>query len=108
MPTVTESSLGPQALAVAKALNNFLGHFIPTGETSREQQLNHLQAVVEECAKLGYVLLSHPSDWQFVFGDQAISKTAVVCAGLDKMTRQEGDSFVSIPHRVFSPVIVQV
>ncbi|KAF5720810.1 hypothetical protein FMUND_3981 [Fusarium mundagurra] len=59
--SVTEAS--PMALSLANELNQFLEMFVTQDPASQQDQMNHLQAVILECTKLGYVVLSQPSDW---------------------------------------------
>ncbi|VTT69106.1 unnamed protein product [Fusarium fujikuroi] len=58
--SVTEAS--PMALSLSNELNQFLGVFVTQDTASLQDQMNHLQAVILECTKLGYVVLSQPSD----------------------------------------------
>ncbi|KAF5642636.1 uncharacterized protein FTJAE_3524 [Fusarium tjaetaba] len=62
--SVTESS--PMALSLANELNQFLEMFVAKDPASQQDQMNHLQAVILECTKLGYVVLSQPSDLRIV------------------------------------------
>ncbi|RSM05258.1 hypothetical protein CDV31_009656 [Fusarium ambrosium] len=79
---VSEATLSSQALALTTRLNAFLHHFVGT---SHSAQTDHLQAVIVECTKLGYVILSQPQDWRFVFEK---GNSVVVCPGLDKGGRR--------------------
>lgn len=79
---ISEAALSSQALALATGLNAFLHHFVGT---SHSAQTDHLQAVIIECTKLGYVILSQPQDWRFVFEK---GNSVVVCPGLDKGGRR--------------------
>ncbi|KAL7940954.1 hypothetical protein V8C42DRAFT_336041 [Trichoderma barbatum] len=85
--------IASQAQALASSLNNFLGPFVDRGKSS--QQSSHLQEVVIECAKLGYVLFSHPVDWRFIFGEipngTADVRTVIVCPGLEKCSDRDGN-----------------
>ncbi|KAM6520121.1 hypothetical protein FALCPG4_013672 [Fusarium falciforme] len=81
LPT-SEAALSSQALALATRLNAFLHHFVGT---SHSAQTDHLQAVIIECTKLGYVILSQPQDWRFVFEK---GNSVVVRPGLDKGGRR--------------------
>ncbi|KAH7177838.1 hypothetical protein DER46DRAFT_621583 [Fusarium sp. MPI-SDFR-AT-0072] len=65
--SVTEAS--PMALSLANELNQFLEMFVTQDHASQQDQMDHLQAVILECTKLGYVVLSQPSDWGFVFSN---------------------------------------
>lgn len=63
----------------------------------RAEQENHLQEVVLECAKFGYIVFSQPAEmiWQFQF--RAEEETAgdayiVTCPGLDRISEHSGAS----------------
>ncbi|KAH7009908.1 hypothetical protein EDB80DRAFT_415291 [Ilyonectria destructans] len=102
---VSEDVVGPQALALANALNTFLHYFVVSDE-----QTSHLQAVIIECTKLGYVLLSQLSDWQLVFetdGANTRQQQVVVCAGLEKLGHGDGTRYSS-PRRVVEPLAISV
>ncbi|KAI8715908.1 hypothetical protein NCS52_01099700 [Fusarium sp. LHS14.1] len=79
---ISEAALSSQALTLTTRLNGFLHHFVGT---SHNAQTDHLQAVIVECTKLGYVILSQPQDWRFVFEK---GNSVVVCPGLDKGGRR--------------------
>lgn len=98
-----------QAAALASALNTFFGHFVATDEASRVNQKSHLEAVIVECTKLGYVLLSQPSEWRFVHvsGQQGSSHAAVVCAGLVKVTHKDGTPY-GTPREVVAPTVMRL
>ncbi|KAH7123082.1 hypothetical protein EDB81DRAFT_766032 [Dactylonectria macrodidyma] len=102
----SEAATIPQAQGLTSALNTVLSIFV----SHRESQVEHLQAVILEFANFGYVLLSQPSDFRFVYkassqdgGDRAI----VVCAGLEKLSRRDGGSVVSSA-LVRAPEVVRV
>lgn len=102
---VSGDVVGPQALALANALNTFLHYFVGSDE-----QTSHLQAVIIECTKLGYVLLSQPSDWHFVFetdGASTRKQPVVVCAGLEKLSHGDGTRYSS-PRRVVEPLVISI
>lgn len=106
---MSEGSMSNQARSLTDALNTFLQYFVKPGQESQRQQYDHLQAVILECAKLGHVLFSHPSDWRFVFGEGFPGQRTrfVVCPGLDKL----GDVTVlpyKSPRRCVAPVTVSV
>lgn len=96
------------AQELANSLDTFLGVFIETDAGAARQQRAHLEAVIVECTRLGYVLLSHPCDWGFVT-DVASTKEGlhglVVEAGLDKLSGQDGPLY-SHPRTVVEPVAV--
>ncbi|KAH7126110.1 hypothetical protein EDB81DRAFT_663142 [Dactylonectria macrodidyma] len=103
---VSEELVAPQALALANALNTFLHYFVGADGVRRDEQTSHLQAVIIECTKLGYVLLSQPSDWQFVFGTDhpgSGRSSLVVCPGLEKLSHGDGTRYSS-PRRVLEPI----
>jgi hypothetical protein len=100
--------VAPQAAGLANALDSFLAYFVSGDEAHRFQQQNHLKAVITECTKLGYILLSQPSEWQFVHAPpQGGVRVAVTCAGLAKVTQKDGSAYDS-PHYVVAPTVVQV
>lgn len=86
----------------------FLQVFVEADPGAVQQQGSHLQAVILECAKLGYVLLSHPSDWALVT-DAASTKQGVhgvvVEAGLSKLSDRDGPPY-SCAQSVVEPVVV--
>ncbi|KAK4163209.1 hypothetical protein QBC43DRAFT_189717, partial [Cladorrhinum sp. PSN259] len=100
----SESAVAAQAAGLANALDTFLGYFV-SGDSG--QQKAHLQAVIAEATKLGYMLLSQPSEWQFVHNDGGRNGVAVVCAGLIKVTGKDGSRHAA-PMQVVAPVVVQV
>ena len=104
---LSDGAVASQAAGLASALDTFLGYFV-SGDSG--QQKAHLQAVIAEIAKLGYVLLSQPSEWRFVH-DAGVgggrNGVAVVCAGLVKVTSRDGTRYPT-PQQVVAPVIVQV
>jgi hypothetical protein len=79
-------------------------------EASRFQQKRHLQDVIIECAKFGYIIFSHPSEWQFVHREGSSHpgfRLAVVCAGLDKISHKDGQ-YYQTPHHIVAPTMVQI
>ncbi|KUI56838.1 hypothetical protein VP1G_04211 [Cytospora mali] len=62
-----ESSLAPQARDLVAAMKSFLGPFVE----EKSGQECHLQDVVLECARFGYMVLSQPADleWKFETGN---------------------------------------
>ncbi|PHH92325.1 hypothetical protein CDD83_7914 [Cordyceps sp. RAO-2017] len=100
-------TLASQAQALAAALNTVLDVFTNGDSVSKTEQTRHLEAVIMECAKLGYVLLSHPSDWKFITEDldrRDGRGGMVVEAGLMKLSDREGVPYPS-PRRVVAPVV---
>lgn len=92
-----------QAQQLASWLNSFLHVFVDPQQ--QQQQVTHLQAVIGECAKLGCVLLSHPSDWEFVYEAGTAAGGVVVEAGLCKLGGRDGAPRPS-PQRLVEPVVV--
>ncbi|KAK2767108.1 hypothetical protein CKAH01_15383 [Colletotrichum kahawae] len=107
----SESEASPKAQSLATALNACLRHFVPADQGSQRQQLDHLQAVILECTKLGYEIVSQPSDWRFTYKTEDAGasgvRPVVVCPGLDKVTSKDGKMYSS-PRRVVAPVVTQV
>ncbi|KAF4464879.1 hypothetical protein FALBO_8281 [Fusarium albosuccineum] len=100
---VPEAEASLQASSLANELSTVLHFFV--AEVSRQDQTSHLQAVILECAKLGYVVLSQPSDWRFVFGNNDGNiRRIVVCPGLEKLSHNDGARYRS-PKEVVAPVI---
>lgn len=89
---VSETDVAPQAQALTQALNTFLQHFVPRDEQCRHEHADHLQAVIFECAKLGYEVFSHPCDWEFVYEQKGVSRGAslLVFPGLNKASHRNG------------------
>ncbi|KAG5980823.1 hypothetical protein E4U55_003577 [Claviceps digitariae] len=108
---VQEAAAAVQAQELARRLNVFLGHFVETTAGAAQRQERHLQAVIVECATLGHVLLSHPSDWRVVVDDDTSSSSSssrravVVEAGLDRLSDRDGPRYRR-PQRVVEPVVV--
>ncbi|KAK4207045.1 hypothetical protein QBC37DRAFT_456709 [Rhypophila decipiens] len=110
LPTST-AAISPQASGLADALDTFLAYFVD--ENNRFQQKSHLQAVITEYAKFGYVLLSQPSEWRLInnagtahhSGPHGYS--AVVCAGLIKVALRDGAP-TSSPQQVVAPTTVMI
>jgi hypothetical protein len=64
-----------------------------------------LEGVIVECAKFGYVLFSHPCEWQFTFKTNSTDKHGVVVMpGLEKLSNKEGDVY-DTPQVVVRPVV---
>ncbi|KAI8676555.1 hypothetical protein NCS56_00543600 [Fusarium sp. Ph1] len=95
-----------QAGGLASELNSFLRFFAPQDAAGSQEQTSHLQAVILECTKLGYILLSQPSDWRFVFSDKQ-SRRVVVCPGLEKLSHSDGTRYRS-PREVVAVVTMPV
>lgn len=104
----TEATSLAQVQGLASALNTAaLGHFIEPSQL--DGQTENLQAVLLDFAKLGYVLLSQPSDWGFVYeGKKAGGRGELVLrAGLLKLTHRDGSPYAS-PPVVVAPDVVQL
>ncbi|EQB54271.1 hypothetical protein CGLO_05909 [Colletotrichum gloeosporioides Cg-14] len=90
-----ESEASPKAQSLATALNACLRHFVSADQESQRQQLDHLQAVILECTKLGYEIVSQPSDWRFTYKTED--------AGMDPIT-----SSVSALHATYQLILFSV
>ncbi|KAH8880210.1 hypothetical protein GQ53DRAFT_605744, partial [Thozetella sp. PMI_491] len=89
---VSESALAGQAAALTIAMNTFLHHFVTSTPSAMQAQSEHLQAVILEFTKLGYVLLSDPASWKLshYLPNHLDHNYIVLCAGLDKATDKNG------------------
>ncbi|KAK8045763.1 hypothetical protein PG996_013827 [Apiospora saccharicola] len=85
----SEEAVKAQTESVISALVDFLGPFVAVDELSRAKQRSHLQAIAFECAKFGYLLLSQPREWQFLYQNPSQAK------GGDK--RRGGPQLVEAP-----------
>ncbi|UNI23979.1 hypothetical protein JDV02_009764 [Purpureocillium takamizusanense] len=100
-----------QAHSLVSSLNAFLSNFVKKDSGAWLAQMSHLEAVIMECTKLGYVLFSHPSEWRVVTEeDRAKARgekrvALVVEAGLEKLSDRDGKPYSS-PKRVVDPVVV--
>lgn len=105
---VSETDVAPQALAMTQALNAFLQHFVSADQQSQHEQASHLQAVIFECAKLGYEVFSHPCDWEFVF-ERGVSRGAslLVFPGLNKASHRNGKP-CRPPQQVVEPYMAAI
>jgi hypothetical protein len=105
----SEAALEAQIDTLASALNIFLEPFVPSDHSSSYQQNAHLRAVIYECAKFGYVLLSQPGEWKLNFGAPSSSggvQWLVTCPGLDKVGGKDGVRY-GTPVQVVAPVVAQ-
>lgn len=106
--SISTAAVSSQAAGLADALDTFLDYFVD--ENNLFQQKTHLEAVITECAKFGYVLLSQPHEWHLVNnpgpGHQQ-GYTAMVRAGLVKVPLRDGSPAGS-PQQVVEPVTVVV
>jgi len=109
--TPSEHAVAPQVAALASAMNTFLQHFVfLSGMNAGQAQSEHLQAVILECTKLGYLLLSHPAEWRFTYQGQpapAGITVLTVCPGLEKMGDKDGRPY-DAPRQVVAPTLAQV
>ncbi|RSL62077.1 hypothetical protein CEP54_005881 [Fusarium duplospermum] len=103
---VSVAEASQQAGSLANELNTFLRFFAPQDAAGSQAQTSHLQDVILECTKLGYILLSQPSDWRFVFSDKQ-SRRVVVCPGLEKLSHSDGTRYRS-PKEVVAVVTMPV
>jgi len=104
--TPNESAIAPQIQALASALNQFLEPFVVPDPNSRFQQTNHLQAVIFECTKLGYIVFSQPGEWAFVHRPVEGGNCLVTCAGVQKVRNKDGVSYGGAGQVVERPVVV--
>ncbi|KAM7189015.1 hypothetical protein V8F20_010318 [Naviculisporaceae sp. PSN 640] len=108
---LSTAAVSAQASSLADALDTFLHYFVD--DSHRFQQTSHLQAVITELTKFGYVLLSQPHEWRVVNEPGPGHHTglhgynAVVCAGLVKVPLKDGTP-TSSPQQVVPPMTVTV
>ncbi|KAK7748523.1 hypothetical protein SLS53_000542 [Cytospora paraplurivora] len=95
-----EVSLAPRARNLAVAMNNFLEACVE--ERNVYFQESHLHDVVLECAKLGYMVFSHPEElaWKF---DSGIADKLVLCPGLEKMLTRRASTLPPVSSDVLEP-----
>ncbi|KAK8036256.1 hypothetical protein PG993_008870 [Apiospora rasikravindrae] len=106
----SEEVAEPQTELLTSALIEFLGPFICADEMSQTKQKSHLQAIAYECAKLGYVLLSQPCEWQFVYSFSGQGKgthSLVLHPGLQKMGGRAGEKY-GVQKLVEAPVVAKI
>ncbi|KAH6955116.1 hypothetical protein DER45DRAFT_329865 [Fusarium avenaceum] len=102
---VPEAEAYANANALSNELNTFLQLFVVQDSASQRNQTKHLQDVIIECTKLGYIVLSQPSDWGFVFSnDRSMDKSRriVMCPGLEKLGHTDGTRY-RLPMEVAAP-----
>jgi hypothetical protein len=111
-----------QSSVLVAALNEFLAPFTGPETHAAQQQLKHLQAVVNEFAKFGYKLFSQPTEWHLLPGasqtreSTAASQAAlsagktplVVCPGLVRLPDPNGDHSSTGLRLVASPTVAAV
>ncbi|KAI3545618.1 hypothetical protein CSPX01_04924 [Colletotrichum filicis] len=108
--SMPDSAAAQHAADLTAALQVFLRPFVPADQTRLEEQTEHLQAVILECAKFGWLVMSQPSDWHFKYGQGGRNsgvRMLVVFPGLDKLSGKDGKLYRS-PHQVVAPVVTQV
>lgn len=93
-----------QAQALVRELNGFLGFFAKPDGT---EQAAHLQAVVMECTRFGYMLFSQPAEFKFNFNAGQTVGLIVVCPGLDKVADEQGNP-ISPPQVLVPPSVAQI
>ncbi|KAH6886259.1 hypothetical protein B0T10DRAFT_539307 [Thelonectria olida] len=92
----TEATSLAQIQGLAAALNTAIGHFIDPAQ--RAGQMENLQAVLLDVAKFGYVLLSQPTDWGFVYeANHGREFVLVLRPGLQKLSHRDGRPYSSPP-----------
>lgn len=108
--SVADSAAAQQAADLTAALETFLRPFVHTDQTRMEMQREHLQAVILEFAKFGWLVMSQPGDWHFKYGQgrgNSGVRMLVIFPGLDKLSGKDGKLYQS-PHQVVAPVVTQV
>jgi hypothetical protein len=91
-----------QAEDLAKELGPFLQTFVAPDQDNLQKQCHHMHSMIFEAAKLGYALLSHTSDWSFIYKDLGTPRAVVLCVGLQKLSHRDGRQLTS-PQLVVEP-----
>ncbi|KAK8054455.1 hypothetical protein PG994_009522 [Apiospora phragmitis] len=106
-----EEAVKPQVEVLTSVLLDFLGPFVNVDGLSRAKQRSHLQAVAFECAKFGYILLSQPCEWQFLYTHPSQGRgqheSLVLHPGLQKLGGQGGERR-GVPRLVEAPVVAKI
>jgi hypothetical protein len=87
-------------------MNRFLGHFAGLDENDHQAQTTHLQEVIMQCANLGYVMLSQPEEWHFVYS--TTTTEIVVFPGVDKVRVSTSSRGSLEPERKINPKVISV
>lgn len=91
-----EEATAHQAQQLARELNRFLEPFVLRDRERSYEQESHLQQVLAECARFGYVLFSQPAEYRFDYGDQGRPGGGiVVCPGLERVSDEEGRRYAT-------------
>ena len=98
-----EEATARQAQQLAWELNRFLEPFVLCDRGLGYEQESHLQQVLTECARFGYVLFSQPSEYRFDYDDQGRLGGFVVCPGLERVSDEEGRRYTT-PQVLAAPV----
>ncbi|KXJ88860.1 hypothetical protein Micbo1qcDRAFT_206999 [Microdochium bolleyi] len=103
---VNEDEVAPQAHQLALALKQFLLFFVSDDRKQAYEHDNHLQQIIMECARLGYILFSQPADFCWVYQSPTGSEARKLVAfpGLEKL-RDEAGWHYSEPVVVMAPVL---
>ncbi|KAG4260178.1 hypothetical protein FPRO04_08724 [Fusarium proliferatum] len=95
-----------QANSLITLLQRYLDDFVRQDKLhSVKHQQDGLAGVIRECAKFGYEVFSHPSDWEFTFPQE--EQGIIVVPGLKQHTSSVGELYDS-PKLVLAPEIVAV
>ncbi|KAH7267893.1 uncharacterized protein BKA55DRAFT_501186 [Fusarium redolens] len=99
---VSERAVRHQAEELVKELDPFLHCFVTPDQDNLQKQRHHMHSIIVEAAKLGYALLSHTSDWRFIYKDISTPRAVVLCIGLQKLSHRDGRR-LSSPQLVVEP-----
>ncbi|KAK7439287.1 hypothetical protein Landi51_11264 [Colletotrichum acutatum] len=107
---MAESTAAQQAADLVAALHSFLQPFLLADQARQKEQTDHLQAVISECARFGWLIMSQPSNWHFTYGlsqENSGIRMLVIFPGLDKLGGKDGKMYRS-PHQIVAPVVAQI
>lgn len=103
-------------MLLLSALNKVLAPVVPMDQARNQQQQTHLRAVVLECARFGYMLLSQPNEWHLDYGEAELLASAnagdaglvvITCPGLQKLGGRDGVRY-PVPLQVVVPVLCRI
>ncbi|KAK5654475.1 hypothetical protein OQA88_7103 [Cercophora sp. LCS_1] len=103
-PLRVPSGIDTQIRDLQAALDGFLSIFVHDDSRARANQAKSLERAIRACAKFGYVLFSHPCDWEYLFWNEEQSSSVVVLPGLERLSGPDGEVYKS-GHVVLHPTV---
>ncbi|KAH8898752.1 hypothetical protein GQ53DRAFT_836811 [Thozetella sp. PMI_491] len=99
-PLTPRPEAGQRASQLASSLSRYLRPFVDPSEATK--QTTHLQQVIMECTKYGYVVFSQPGEYRFVF--ETHQRELVTHPGLE-LVRDEQGKRLSTPITILAPMV---